>query len=405
MKRIVSALLSVTLLAGLAACQGRDSKMAETKAAEGTPATQELAQKGDDMSEEELVKAAQAEAKADGAGEFMVYAPTSRLEKAMKAFTEAYGIKGEVYHESGQDLYTKLTTELEAKANTADVALLQDAYLFQTQMRNYNYVYNYIPKEQKDKIKAEEQQPLVCYYYNKLFIYNNQDGAKGVTNAWQLTEPAYKGKVFMKDLSKESVNKNFLAMLTKDENAEKLAKAYKELYNKDISLDEDCPNAGYQFIKALLPNVSYGTGDGDIATDLSNGQGNNYGLIVFSKLRDDSVSQEKLTVSALSEQPMQPLSGFMYPMYMQIISTTDRPYTARLFINFMMSKKGFEAAFHTKAKDIGTYSGNSSIESLKGDKNLDFWKDKMVIEDPEYLQKAYAAGVLDFITMAASNQK
>ncbi|WEG36964.1 ABC transporter substrate-binding protein [Amygdalobacter nucleatus] len=405
MKRIMGALLSLTMIASLAACQKNSTKDAAASKPATTTTTTTEKHPGDDMSLDELVKAAQKEAKAENAGEFMVYAPTSRLEKAMKAFTEAYGIKGEVYHESGQDLYTKLTTELEAKAATADVALLQDAYLFQTQMRNYNYVINYVPKDLKDKIKADEQNPLVCYYYNKLFIYNNQDGAKGVSNIWQLTEPEYKGKIFIKDLSKESVNKNFLAMLTKPENAEKLQAAYKEYYKKDIKLDEDCKNAGYQFIKAFLPNVSYGTGDGDIATDLSNGNGNNYGLIVFSKLRDDSVNQEKLTVSALSEQAIQPLSGFMYPMYMQIISSTDRPYTARLFINFMMSKEGFEAAFHTKAKDIGTYSGNSTIESLKGDKNLDFWKEKLIVEDPEYLQQAYASGVLDFITMAAAYQK
>lgn len=394
MKRLCSALLSIILLTTLTACQ-QGGKSAEKEDKDSRLA--------DNMKLTELVEAAQKEAKADNAGEFMVYAPTSRIEKAMKAFTEAYGIKGSVYHESGQDLYTKLTTELEAKSKTtADVAFLQDAYLLQTQMRNYNYVVNYVPKDLADKIKDAEKKPLVCYYYNKLFIYNNKDGAKGVTNVWELTEAAYKGKIFMKDLSKESVNKNFLAMLTKPEIADKLKQAYKEHFQKEIKLDEDCPNAGYQFVKNFLPNVSYGTGDGDIATDLSNGNGNNYGLIVFSKLRDDSVNQKNLTVNALNKQEINPFSGFMYPMYLQIIKNTDRPYTARLFIHFMMSKEGFEAAFHTKAKDIGTYSGNSEINCLKGDQNLDFWKKCLTTEDPEYLAKAYGEGVLDFITMAAS---
>ena len=72
------------------------------------------------MTLEELIEAAQNEATADGAGTFMVYAPTSRISKALAAFTEEYGIQGEYYNESGQDLYTKLTTELEA--NTKDTA-------------------------------------------------------------------------------------------------------------------------------------------------------------------------------------------------------------------------------------------------------------------------------------------
>ncbi|MGP1433840.1 MAG: ABC transporter substrate-binding protein [Catonella sp.] len=357
----------------------------------------------ENMSLEELVKAAQDEASAKDAGTFMVYSPTSRVEKALNAFAEEYGIKGECYNESGQDLYTKLTTELEANSKeTADVALLQDSYLFQTQLKAFEYVENYIPPYIKDDIKDEDKSTLVCYYYNKLLIYNNKDGAKEISNVWQLTEPEYKGKIFMKDISKESVNKNFLAGLTSPEFSDKLAKAYKEFYGKDITLDEDCKNAGYQFIRKFMPNVTFGSGDGDIATELSDGNGGNIGLIVYSKLRDDSVKQENLTVAAYQEKQPDCFSGFMYPMYLQMIKNTDRPYTARLFIYFLMTEKGFKSAFQTKAADIGTYSANTKITPLEGDKNLDFWKNCLVKEDTNYLSEAYANGILDFITYSTS---
>ena len=126
-------------------------------------------------------------------------------------------------------------------------------------------------------------------------------------------------------------------------------------------------------------------------------------LIVYSKLRDDSVLQENLTVSAYEDTQPLPFSGFMYPVYLQMIRSTDRPYTAKLFIYFMMSEEGFQSAFQTKATDIGTYSGNSKVMSLEGDRELEFWKKCLVIEDPQHLQKAYAEGVLDFITFAAAN--
>lgn len=404
-RKLFALIAAVAATAGLAACGGKSENTATqagTEAAGQTAAESEAAQ--EEMTLEELIAAAQQEATADGAGTFTVYAPTSRIEKAMAAFAEAYGIEGEFYHESGQDLYTKLTTELEAKTkDTADVAMLQDAYLMQTQLRNYDYTVNYVPPYLKEDIREEDQEPLVCYYYNKLFIYNNREDAEEIKNVWQLTEEAYKGKIFLKDLSKESVNKNFLAMLTKEEWAERLAAAYQEYFGQEIALDEDCPNAGYQFIKDFLPNVSYGTGDGDIAADLSNGNGGNVGLIVYSKLRDDSILQENLTVAAYEETQPAPFSGFMYPMYLQMISSTDRPYTAKLFIHFMMSEEGFESAFHTKETDIGTYSGNSTVKPLEGDRELSFWKDCLVTEDPQYLQQAYAEGVLDFITFAASH--
>lgn len=373
------------------AAEKTETKTEETKAAEATS--------GDDMTLEELIKAAQDEAAADGAGTFMVYAPTSRISKALAAFKEEYGIDSEYYNESGQDLYTKLTTELEANTkDTADVVLMQDSYLFQTQLVNYDYVTNYVPPYLKDDIIKEDQSPLICYYYNKLFIYNNTDGSDGITNVWQLTDDTAKGKMFMKDISKESVNKNFLAMLTSDAWAAKLSDAYKAYYGKDIELDEDCDNAGYQFIKNFLANVTFGSGDGDIATELSNGLGGNMGLFVYSKLRDDSVDQSKLSVAAYSDPKPAGFSGFMYPMYLQMVTSTDRPYTSKLFIYYLMTEDGFKSAFQTKAADIGTYSTNTSIAPLEGDKELAFWKDCLVIEDPNYLPEAYAGGVLDFIT-------
>lgn len=412
-KQVLAFGMAAVMTAALAACGSAQTGAGETQTTQtttkGSPGAAPspfkesqagTAQSGDgDMTLEQLVAAAQNEASADGAGTFMVYAPTSRISKALDAFTEEYGIKGEYYNESGQDLYTKLTTELEAGSkDTADVVLMQDSYLFQTQLLNYNYVTNYVPPYLKASIITEDQSPLVCYYYNKLLIYNNTDGSHGITNVWQLTGPEYKGKLFMKDISKESVNKNFLAMLTRDSWSKQLAAAYHDYYGKDIVLNQDCDNAGFQFVKNLLSNVTFGSGDGDIATELSNGLGGNMGLFVYSKLRDDSVDQNKLSVAAYDAPQPEGFSGFMYPMYLQMVTNTDRPYTARLFIYYLMTKEGFTSAFQTKASDIGTYSTNTSIPSLEGDKDLAFWKKCLVSEDGKSLSDAYANGVLDFIT-------
>jgi iron(III) transport system substrate-binding protein len=391
--------------ASLTACGASAGSAVSAAASSAAAASGASSAAGDsEMTLEELVAAAQSEATAAGAGNFMVYAPTSRIEQALAAFTDKYGIKGEYYNESGQDLYTKLTTELETGSkDTADVVLMQDSYLFQTQLVNYDYLVNYVPPYLKDKIDAEDQQPLVYYYYDKLFIYNNTDGSTGIDNVWRLTEASYKGKLFMKDLSKESVNKNFLAMLTGDEWAATLGEAYKACYGKEIALDSDCPNAGYQFIKMLLPNVTFGSGDGDIATELGNGNGGNMGLFVYSKLRDDSVNRDNLSICAYADVPPVGFSGFLYPMYLQMVKSTDRPMTAKLFIYFLLTEEGFKSAFQAKDTDIGTYATNSDIGVLEGDKELSFWKECLVKEDPAYLQQAYANGVLDFITLCSTN--
>ena len=160
-KKFLCCILAGAMIFSIAAC-GNTSK--EEKISSMGTAGKDIAE---NMSLEELVKAAREEAVAKDTGTFMVYSPTSRVEKALNAFAEEYGIKGECYNESGQELYTKLTTELEANSKeTADVALLQDSYLFQTQLKAFEYVENYIPPYIKDDIKDEDKNTLVCYYYN-----------------------------------------------------------------------------------------------------------------------------------------------------------------------------------------------------------------------------------------------
>lgn len=149
-KKVISCLMAGAMVLSMAACGSGDAtndasssrqESVQESSKEGTDSTVEESQSSsNEMTLDELVAAAQEEASAADAGTFMVYAPTSRIEKALKAFSEEYGIQGEYYNESGQDLYTKLTTELEAGVkDTADVALLQDSYLFQTQLQNYDY--------------------------------------------------------------------------------------------------------------------------------------------------------------------------------------------------------------------------------------------------------------------------
>lgn len=398
--RILAVLLSLSMITALTGCgSNKDDKEDDVTSTTSENVVTEAAEKSDDdMSLEDLVKAAQDEA-ANSKSKFMVYAPIAFVANALDAFKETYGIEGEYYRESGQDIYTKLTTEIDSKVkDTADVALMQDAYLYQTQLLDYGYVENYIPPMLKDKIKPEDSSPLVCAYYSKLFIQNNTTNEPLYKNIWELTEDSYKGRVFMKDISKESVNKNFLAMLTTEDWSNKLKDAYKSYYGKDIELDDDCKNAGYMFIKKLLKNTVFGSGDGDIATELSNGKGGNVGLFTYCKVRDDSVNTDNLSVEAYQDTQPDCLSGFMYPIYLSMVKGTDRPYTAKLFIYFMMSSDNFKTIFQAKPKNVGIYSTNIDSTPLDGDENLDYWKKCLVFEDPTLLPQAYTDGVLDFMT-------
>ena len=81
-------------------------------------------------------------------------------------------------------------------------------------------------------------------------------------------------------------------------------------------------------------------------------------------------------------------------MYAMISSNASRPYTAMLFIEYLMGADGFKPW----GKSIGAYSGNASLAPLEGDLPLENWKASLVMEDPEYILDNYE-DVYSFVTM------
>ena len=202
---------------------------------------------------------------------------------------------------------------------------------------------------------------------------------------WQLTEKQFKGNIVFKSPDQETVNMNFLVMLTNEEWSGKLAEAYKALYGKEIELG-DYENAGYKWIAEFLGNCVFGKSDTTLAEELSQDTAaGKAGLFVLSKLRSSSVLTDNLTVgqyeAAKTGTIIKPFSGFMYPMYAMITANSSRPYTAMLFIEYLMTAEGFAPW----GKSIGAYSSNNTIAPKDGDLPLADWKASLVMEDPKYI--------------------
>ena len=87
----------------------------------------------------------------------------------------------------------------------------------------------------------------------------------------------------------------------------------------------------------------------------------------------------------------------MYPLYVMISKSTTMPYTSMLFVDFLISSEGFKPW----GKSIGAYSSNNTVGVNEGDKNLSYWKERLVMEDPDYINSAYA-DVFEFISKCLS---
>lgn len=319
-------------------------------------------------------------------GDFVAYGNTSRITDAMKNFIateygKALGLTSSnamAVKKTDSEIYSLLGEEAKAKssAGNASMVLIQDsANLSLERSAKDPLVKNYVSKEFKAQVDENNLLPLAHQFINKLFMYNvsDKENTAQFSNVWELTKPEYKGNIFFKSPKDEQVNMNFLIMLTKKEWSDKLEAAYKALNNgataDDVGAGKTYENYGYKWIAEFIANCNFSiTSDTTIAGNLSKASNKGkMGLFVLSKLRDASVYGDNLQVSAWDKDAennlvkIDPFAGFMYSIYAQLAAKGPRPYTAMLFINYLMTEEGF-----TPWKSLGGYSANKDVPVYSG---------------------------------------
>lgn len=332
-----------------------------------------------------------AEAKKE-TGDFIAYGNTSRITTAMTNFVaseygKALGLTNTnavAVKKSDSEIYELLRNESQAKSasGNASMVLIQDSASLDLERGAKDpLIKNYVSAQFKDKVDEKNRLPLAHQFINKLFMYNVSDKTNTAKfdNVWELTKSEYKGQIFFKSPKDEQVNMNFLIMLTSDEWSGKLEKAYKALNNNaaatDVGEGKTYKNYGYKWIAEFLANCNFSiSSDTTIASTLSKAENKGkMGLFVLSKLRDASVYGDNLQVSAwdlkdesgekvpANFQKIDPFAGFMYSIYAQLAAKGPRPYTAMLFINYLMTAEGF-----TPWESLGGYSANKDVPVYEG---------------------------------------
>ena len=386
MKRILSLVLALALLLGACAIANAET-VGEALAAAAK------------MTNEELYEKAKEEAAAGAQLNF--YSTTSFAEKAAANFMNDYPeLAGKVVYAEIDDkeTYTILTNTIGSGVkDSADMALTQNGPDLKTYLLDEGLTLTYFPEALKDVVSEAEQEPAVVTYVNSLFIYHNGEGSVNFTNVWELTEPQWKDRIFFKDPTNETVNINFLIMLTSEKWNARLEEAYEARYGKAWEAGK-FESAALQWIDGFLANVNYTyTSASKMAAGIASGAPGNMGLFVFSKLRKvDEADRGNLTVVQF-ENEVEGFSGFMYPIYATVCKDTECPYTCALFINYLLSEEGFAGPKSWNSSQ-GYYSPNKTIAKPEGvqDEPYEYWSDRLVIEDLEYIDEHYI-DVYEFI--------
>ena len=386
MKRMMSLVLALALLLGVCAIANAET-VDEALAAAAK------------MTNEELYEKAKAEMAAGAQLNF--YSTTSFAEKAAANFMSDYPeLDGKVVYAEIDDkeTYTILTNTIGSGVkDSADMALTQNGPDLKTYLLDEGLTLTYFPDALKDVVSEAEQEPAVVTYVNSLFIYHNGEGSINFTNVWELTEEQWKDRIFFKDPTNETVNINFLIMLTSEKWNARLEEAYEARYGKAWEAGE-FESAALEWIDGFLANVNYTyTSASKMAAGIASGAPGNMGLFVFSKLRKvDEADRGNLTVVQF-ENEVEGFSGFMYPIYATVCKDTECPYTCALFINYLLSEQGFAGPKSWNSSQ-GYYSPNKTIAKPEGieDEPYEYWSDRLVIEDLEYIDEHYI-DVYEFI--------
>ncbi len=405
MRKLLSVLLAAAFMLSavglLAACGGGGGDEQADAVADKVAAAQ-------NMTDEELIALAKEES-----GRFIAYGNSSRIVDAMDGFVTKYGAQIGLSSSNAtasklddSSIYQTITTEATAvdKSSAASMVLVQDSATLSQYREQTTLLTNYIPKGMDEVMDENDMVPLAHQYINKLFIWNNTgSNVPSFTNVWELTESKYAEKIYFKSPTSEQVNMNFLIMLTSDEWSGKLETAYKAWNDNaaatDVGEGKTYPTYGHKWITEFLNNCNFTiNSDTTIAQSLSDpDNAGNMGLFVLSKLRDSSVIADNLQVAAWANKTgetytkIEPFAGFMYALYAQLVTNGPRPYTAMLFVNYLMTEEGF-----SPWASMGGYSANSSIAVTEGDSTLSFWRDTLVFEDGAYI-KTVKVEMLDYI--------
>lgn len=335
------------------------------------------------MSWDDLLEKAKAEI---GDNELLILASTSRFDE--KTFTEKTGIKVKATNLDPSSIFEKVDNEIGNGVYSCDIITATDSYNMDYALEN-GWAENFIPDAYAGYLAENEKKPLVLEYYNRVYMYNNDNGtlSNRITNVWQFVEPELKNFEIKNPLM-ELGTMYWLITLTSEENQSKLAEAYRNFYGKEWVNDGTYKNISYQWIHGFLKNATFNNKDSGIVKNLGSAQPGAVGVAVFSKFRSGNVAS--IGVSAF--EGVDGFAGFLFPLSMTVAFNAKYPYAACLYVNYCLSEEGFMNIF---GKDMGGYSINpnaklseKAIES--GDRDLSFWKECLIVEDLDYIKSVYA---------------
>ncbi len=370
-KKLLALLLTLVMVLGLAACGGKkDDGGNQTSGGDQTqtggdtsggsetstlpmgydPTTNTEAygpyyDEWSDMTDEQLYEQALTENTT-----INVYATSSKMLKEKELFEEAYpGLTLEVSDLDSDEVLNKAKTEKDTGNITGDVLQTKDV--------NGNVFYEwyhqgviepFYPRDICSHISEENLKFSFPLYASQAYWYYNTaafpDG-QPISSWWNIIEKnpdgSQKYRLFTKEIGQETAYLSLFASFVA--NADQMEQAYKDLYGEDLEYTYDGSvfsfpvpenNAGVEYMWRFTQCDMTFIGDGDeLVQAVHNSTADDPALCLASAGKIENREESGYTIDWCKK--LTPYTALLNTESLYVISGTDSPAGARLFIRFV----------------------------------------------------------------------
>ncbi len=363
MKKVYSILAIVIAISMLAACTKAPATEETTESESGYSGAKDEWLRTNQLGVYDTGKqdwaAIEAAAKAEGA--LLVYANSSKTEKAALTFEELYPeIDVQAFDLGGDDVLLKTQEEQKAEAFVGDVWFSSGGPTIKGELVPKGYVWKFVPSDVADVIPVEFQDPLlVSRLGSQTWAYNSElNDTCPISNIWELTEPQWNSKIFIEDPLNDASTLGKL--MTFVAHPEEMAAAYKAFYGTDPVLDADTEDAGWLWLKRFAQNNPIPQPGGDEVDSAFATPGMTESFLAFGSYGNyPDVLDGNLAFELCWD--LEPVGGVSTQSYIGILNQAPHPNGAKLWIRFITTLEGIDPWYK-----IGTYLPNPQMPPPEG---------------------------------------
>lgn len=288
----------------------------------------------------------------------VVYTISTRVTDVKESFEKEYpGLYVEVRDLRSPDLVADVKKNYENQTYDCDVVVCNDNSAdFSQQLVDTGIVVPYMPYDIRKSMKdgyADKQTMFIdeaeMIFYNTA-VYDSVP----ISNIWELTEPSYKGKIYMPSPLRSYSTYAFCACITS--NNDMMAKAYTDYCGEELMLP-DGMTAGEYFFSKLVENVVFTNSSDEVMEAVGSIEGTaHFGIMVSSKLRYTSVGYNFAPVYTLN-----PLSGCHTTTSVMIATGSKNVNTAKLFVRWILGETDGTGEGLKPFSTVGTWSARTDV--------------------------------------------